>query len=94
MQSQERVEEATVTTKGQLVVPARLRRRYGIKPGTRVRFIAMDRAILFQPVTSEYIRGLMGSLKGGPSITKELLEERRREKEREEADIKKWCKRS
>ena len=28
-----------VTSKGQLVVPARLRRKYGIKAGTKVRFI-------------------------------------------------------
>lgn len=30
---------AYLTTKGQVVILARLRRKYGIKPGTRVHFI-------------------------------------------------------
>ena len=33
------MEEAYVTSKGQLVVPARLRRKYGIKPGTKICFV-------------------------------------------------------
>jgi AbrB family looped-hinge helix DNA binding protein len=30
---------STVTTKGQLVIPAKLRRKYGIRKGTRVAMI-------------------------------------------------------
>ena len=56
------METAAVTSKGQLVVPARLRRRYGIKPGTKVRFIERPDGILFQPVTPEYIRSVCGML--------------------------------
>jgi AbrB family looped-hinge helix DNA binding protein len=67
------------------VIPAELRRRYGIKPGTRVRFVEKDGEIMFQPVTGEYIRGLCGVLKGGTSATKELLAERKRDREKEEA---------
>jgi len=43
------METAYVTSKGQLVVPAKLRRRYGIKPGTKVCFVERDNEILFQP---------------------------------------------
>jgi hypothetical protein len=35
--------------------------------------------------TGEYIRGLCGVLKGGNSATKELLAERKRDREKEEA---------
>ena len=79
------MEEAYVTSKGQLVVPARLRRRYGIKPGTKVCFIEREKEIVFQPVTKEYIRSVCGMLRAGTSTTEELLKERAKDKEREEA---------
>ena len=34
---------ANVTSKGRLVVPSRIRRRLGIKPGTRVNFVEEGR---------------------------------------------------
>ena len=83
------MESSYVTSKGQLVVPARLRRRYGIKPGTKVCFIERDNEILFQPVTKEYIRGVCGILKSDTLVTEELLKERARDREREEAKLEK-----
>jgi AbrB family looped-hinge helix DNA binding protein len=76
-----KIETSVVTTKGQLVIPARLRRRFGIKKGTMVTFVEEDGRIIVQPVTREFIRGLRGSLKGGPSALAALLEERQRERE-------------
>ncbi|MGH7766983.1 MAG: AbrB/MazE/SpoVT family DNA-binding domain-containing protein [Candidatus Binatia bacterium] len=84
------METSYVTSKGQLVVPARLRRKYGIKPGTKVRFLERDHEIIFQPMTNEYIRSVCGSLKSETSLTKTLLEERARDKEREEAKFAKF----
>ncbi len=83
------METARVTSKGQLVVPARLRQKYGIKPGTKIRFIERDHEIVFQPVTREYIRSVCGMLKSETSVTRELLEERAREKKREERKLEK-----
>ena len=87
------METAYVTSKGQLVIPARLRRRYGIKPGTKVCFVERDHEILFQPVTKEYIRSVCGMLKSDTLVTQELLKERARDKEREEAKLEKFCSR-
>lgn len=83
------MDSAYVTSKGQLVIPVRLRRKYGIKSGTKIRFVERETEILFQPVTPEYIRSVCGLLKSDTSATKELLEKRRREKEREAEDIEK-----
>jgi len=83
------METSHVTSKGQLVVPAKLRRKYGIKPGTRICFIERDHEIIFQPVTKEYIRSVCGILKSDTSMTKALLEERARDKEREESKFEK-----
>jgi len=76
-----KIETSVVTTKGQLVIPARLRRRFGIKKGTRVTFVEDDGRLIVQPVTREFIRGLRGSLKGEPSALAAMLEERKRERQ-------------
>ncbi len=75
-----KVDTSTVTSKGQLVIPARLRRRFGIKKGTLIAFVEEDGRMIVQPVTREFIRSLRGSLKGEPSALEILLEERKRER--------------
>ncbi len=85
----ETVEVAYVTSKGQLVVPARLRKKYGIKPGTRVCFIERDGEIVFRPVTPAYIRSVCGMFKTDVSMTQALLKDRALDKKREEAKFAK-----
>lgn len=75
-----KMESSVVTTKGQLVIPVRLRRRFGIKKGTKVIFAEDNGRIIIQPVTPDYIRGLRGSLKKQPSALSELMDERKRER--------------
>ena len=72
---------STVTTKGQLVIPSRLRRKLGIRKGTRVSFREEKGQLILQPLTEEYIRSLCGSLKGKPSALDYWLREHRRERE-------------
>ena len=74
-------EVSTVTTKGQLVIPAKLRRKYAIREGTQVAFVEEENRLVLQPLTPEFIRGLRGSLKGEPSALKHLLEDRKRERD-------------
>ena len=73
-------EKAVVSAKGQLVIPARLRRRLGIRKGTMVSFREDHGRLILQPITAEFIRSLRGSLKGEPSALKFLLEERKRDR--------------
>jgi AbrB family looped-hinge helix DNA binding protein len=75
-----KAETSVVTTKGQLVIPARLRRRFGIKKGTRVTFVEDAGRIILQPVTHEFIHSLRGSLKEDPSALASLLDARRHER--------------
>ena len=74
-------EVATVTTKGQLVIPSKLRRKYSIREGTQVAFLEEENRLVLQPLTPEFIRTLRGSLKGKPSAAKILQDERKRERE-------------
>ena len=78
---------AYVTSKGQLVVPARIRHRYGIKPGTRINFVEENGRVIFQPVSAEYIHSFRGMFKGSAgekSAVQEHLEDRQLERERED----------
>ena len=77
-----------VTTKGRIVIPGRLRRKLCIKPGTKVCFIERGSDILFQPVTKEYVLSVCGMLKDKTSATAELLIERKKDREREQAKRK------
>jgi len=73
---------STVTTKGQLVIPAKLRRKYAIRKGTQVAFVEEANRLVLQPLTPEFIRSLRGSLQAEPSAMKILQEERKRDRER------------
>jgi antitoxin PrlF len=76
-------EYSTVTSKGQLVIPAAIRRRLKIKQGTKVRFIEDNGHLILQPMTPEFIDQVTGSLAGEPSLLEGLARDRREERERE-----------
>ncbi len=77
-------QSATFTSKGQLVIPAELRRKHGIEAGTRVKFLedAFGRIVL-QPITEEYLDRVMGCLADGPDLLAGWQKEHRKEGEHE-----------
>jgi AbrB family looped-hinge helix DNA binding protein len=74
--------ETYSTTKGQIVIPSSLRRKYGIKVGTKILVYDDGEHIILKPLTEQYLRKLQGILKGKGAL-KVLLQERARDKERE-----------
>ena len=56
--------KARESAKGQIVIPAVLRWKYGIKNGTRIIVTDIGNAIVLKPVTEQYLMNLQGSLKG------------------------------
>ena len=77
--------QVTVSTKGQVVLPAEIRRRYGIEPGTRLQVVDTGRHICLVPAHEDPIRAARGMLKGETSMTQALLRERAEERQREDA---------
>ncbi|HBR15847.1 MAG TPA: AbrB family transcriptional regulator [Candidatus Omnitrophica bacterium] len=71
-----------VTTKGQIVIPSRIRKKLNIKKGTRLYIEEKGDALIIKPVTSEYFSRMAGVLGTKGKLTKALLEERVRDKER------------
>ncbi len=74
--------ETYATTKGQIVIPSALRRKYGIKVGTKLLVFDDGERIILKPVTEQYLKGLQGTLKGKGAL-KALLQERSKDRERE-----------
>lgn len=68
-----------VTVKGQIVIPSQIRRRHGIKEGTKVCLIERNGEIILKPITTEYFNKMAGVL----GKEARLLEALRKEKERE-----------
>jgi AbrB family looped-hinge helix DNA binding protein len=70
----------TVSTKGQLVIPAEIRERLGIEPGTKIAISVEGSRIVLQPVTRNRINDLFGIFKGaGDSAVDDLIADRRKE---------------
>ncbi len=74
--------ETYATVKGQIVIPSSIRRKFGIKEGTRIQ-IELDekeQRILLTPITREYVHSLRGKYKG-KGLLKALMAEKKRERE-------------
>jgi AbrB family looped-hinge helix DNA binding protein len=71
---------ATFTSKGQLVIPAALRRKHKIEAGTKVKFLEDQFGrIVLQPITEDYIDRVMGMLADGPDLLASWEKEHREE---------------
>jgi AbrB family looped-hinge helix DNA binding protein len=75
----------STSAKGQVVIPAALRKKVGLKPGGRVLVtVAGEDTVIIRPLPEDPIEAACGSLKGGPSLTRALLGERDEERRRDE----------
>ena len=71
------------TSKGQIVIPSKIRRRWNIKSGTKFHVEERDNEIILKPLTSEYIKKMSGILETKGKLSKALLEERSKDKNKE-----------
>jgi len=75
------------SSKGQIVIPAEIRKKLGIKPGQKVALTLVDDKAVIEPLPEDPIKALRGIVKGKPSMTKALLKDRKEEIEREKKII-------
>jgi AbrB family looped-hinge helix DNA binding protein len=80
--------KARVSAKGWVVIPAVLRKRFGIKPGTSIEFQEAGERIVLIPGTKDPVDEFYGKLAGKISLTDALLEERTKEVRREQARLR------
>jgi AbrB family looped-hinge helix DNA binding protein len=74
--------ETVTTSKGQVVIPSKIRRQLGIKEGTRIQIDVdeVNKRIILTPVTREYIHSIRGKYKG-KGLMQALKAEKEQEKE-------------
>jgi len=75
------METSITTTKGQIVVPRKLRTKYGIKPGTKVAFIEKDGELIIRALNKAYFDSFSGLLKGENDVLAELMKEKEKERD-------------
>jgi len=75
------MDKAVVTVKGQVVIPSKLRRRFGIKKGTQVYLYEREGEIVIKPITDEYIQKMAGMAGTKGKLLKALMEEKAKERE-------------
>ena len=72
------------TVKGQVLIPASLRKRFNIRKGSRIAITEGEgNVILLKPLADDPIEASRGVLKSSRSLTKALLKDRREEANRE-----------
>ena len=72
-----------VTTKGQIVIPSKIRQRLKIKRGTKLYIEERGNELILRPVTPEYFEKIAGVLPTKGKLSKAILKERLKDKERE-----------
>ena len=74
------MEKVVVTVKGQVVIPAKIRAKYGIEKGTQVFVYDRGDEIAIKPVTDDYIRSMAGIAGTKGRLLKALAKEKARER--------------
>lgn len=72
-----------VTVKGQVLIPADIRKRHKFEPGSVVRIVEYGNIVCIVPMVADPVAAAWGMLPPEPSLADELLEERKRDKLRE-----------
>jgi AbrB family looped-hinge helix DNA binding protein len=75
----------TVSEKGWVVIPAELRRKHKLHPGTEVQVVDYGGVLALVPKLSDPVHQAAGMLKGPKSLRRALLAEHRAERRREKA---------
>ena len=75
------METSIVTVKGQIVVPAKIRKKFGIKKGTKIAFIEQNNQLIIQPLDKSYFEALAGMLGTEGDMLKSLMEDKKQERE-------------
>lgn len=73
----------SVTSKGQIAIPARIRKLLAIEKGTRLHIEERGEQIILTPLTADYLDRMAGTLKGSDSLSEKLLAEREADRQRE-----------
>ena len=70
---------AQISSKGQLLIPKKIRKKYGVRPGGKVHLLEQADGILIKPAPNDPIETACGFLNGDFSLTEDLRKEHLKE---------------
>ncbi len=73
------METVKVLGKGQIVIPAAIRKKYRIQPGMAIQIFEYGNMIYLSPPSIDPVKNARGCLSGQPSLATELLEDRKKD---------------
>ena len=73
------METVKVLGKGQIVIPAAIRKKYGIHPGSHVHIFDYGNIVYLMPPAEDPVADSMGCLPPTPSMSEEILEGRKKD---------------
>ncbi len=78
------METSVLTTKGQLLIPKRIRNKYGIKSGVKIIFEETPNGLIIKPMNEAYFESFAGILKSNGNLSEEMKQYKKEEKQLEE----------
>ena len=78
---------AVMSSKGQLVIPAKLRKEFGLKPGVRVIFKKHGKGLLIEPNAYEAVMALCGKY-AGTGLEEQFYQDKREDEEKAEKKLR------
>ena len=75
------METSTLTIKGQIVIPSKIRRKLGLKKGSKIGFIESGDNVILQPLDKGYYNSLIGIGGTKGKALKSLLDDKKKERE-------------
>jgi len=73
------MQSVKVLAKGQIVIPASIRKKYSIQPGGEIQLFEYGNLIYLVPSSKDPIEQAMGCLPPTPSLSEQLLKERKKD---------------
>ena len=81
------METSVLTTKGQLLIPKRIRIKYGIKSGVKVIFEDTANGVVIRPMNEHYFKSFRGILKSDKDLKEEMKTMKEEEKKLEDRKL-------
>lgn len=81
------METSVLTSKGQLLIPRRLRKKYGIEAGVKVIFEETESGVMIRPVNEQYFKTFRGMLSSTGKLKEEMKAMKAEEKKLEDKKL-------
>ena len=81
------METSVLTTKGQLLIPKRLRNKYGITSGVKIAFEETETGVVIRPMNAQYFKAFKGILKTTGTLKEDMKTFKAEEKKLEDRKL-------